>query len=168
MITEQYRKLNSLAHKDPTYGTAARFHGDLVQSVIDRTKARTILDYGCGKQALRKVIRDVEYSGYDPAIRGLDSPPLIADVVYCGDVMEHVEPEFVDDVLVDVLRLARHAAVFVISCAPGNRRLPDGSAAHRSVHAPEWWRMKLEAFGRLEEHPGIASQPELRVVVWRQ
>jgi len=167
VITEQYRRLNALAHRDPRYGTAARFHGDLVQSVIDRTKARTLLDYGCGKQALRKVVQGVEYSGYDPAMQGLDSPPESADVVYCGDVMEHVEPEFVDDVLADVIRLAHRAAVFVISCAPGNRRLPDGSPAHRSVHSPDWWRRKLDPFGKLEEHPGIASQPELRVVVWR-
>lgn len=167
MITDAYRRLNRLAHEDPKYGRAARLHGALVQSVINRTKAKTLLDYGCGKQALRDVIQKVVYAGYDPALPGLDARPSTADVVYCGDVMEHVEPEFVEAVLADVVGLARKAAVFVISCAEGNRRLPDGSLAHRSVHPPEWWRAKLEPFGRLEEHRGIATQPEYRVVVWR-
>ena len=168
MITDEYRNLNALAHEDPSYGTAARFHGELVRSVIERSEAKTLLDYGCGKQALRDLVDDVvSYAGYDPAISGLDSPPHGADVVYCGDVMEHVEPQFVDAVLHDVVRLARCAAVFVISCAQGNRLLPDGSPAHRSVHAPEWWLRKIEPFGKLEEHKGIASAPELRVVVWR-
>lgn len=167
MISDEYRRLNAEAHRDPNYGRAARFHGDLVQSVIERAGAKTLLDYGCGKQTLRDVVRGVEYRGYDPAIAGLDAAPAPADVVYCGDVMEHVEPEFVDAVLADVIRLASAAAIFVICCAEGNRRLPDGSPAHRSTHPPEFWREKLQQFGRLEEHAGIATKPEVRIIVWK-
>lgn len=166
LISDEYRRLNREAHKDPTYGRAARFHAGLVQSVIDQSGARTLLDYGCGKQSLRDVITGVEYQGYDPALPGLDCPPEPADIVYCGDVMEHVEPDHAEAVLNDVVRLARVAAVFVISCAHGTRVLGDGKPAHRNVHPPEIWLEKLTKFGRVETHPGVASKPEIRTTVW--
>lgn len=168
LISEAYRRLNREAHKDPRYGTAGKMHAPLVQMVIDRAKAATLLDYGCGKQTIREHLEGVEYRGYDPALPGLDAPPEPADVVYCGDVMEHVEPEFTDAVLEDVMRLAQVAAVFVICCAPGNRLLGDGKPAHRNVLPPKAWREKLARFGRLDYFPGIASKPEIRVVVWKE
>ena len=167
VISEEYRRLNAQAHQDPAYGTAAKLHAALVQEAIDRTGAKTLLDYGCGKGALQALVSGVEYRGYDPCIPGLDAAPEPADVVYCGDVMEHVEPEFVNAVLADVNRLARVAAIFVICCAKGNRSLADGSPAHRSVHRPDWWRHKLKKFGRQEEHPPIATKPEVRIIVWK-
>ncbi|WP_202844800.1 hypothetical protein [Luteimonas saliphila] len=142
-------------------------HADLVQSVIDRSGARALLDYGCGKQTLSGALSGVEYRGYDPALPGLDGPPAPADVVYCGDVMEHVEEQFTDAVLADVASMAGKAAIFTICCAEGNRILGDGKPAHRNVHPVEFWRGKLSAYGRLEEHEGIASKPEYRVVVWK-
>lgn len=166
MISERYRALNREAHSDPSYGTAASLHVDLVQSVLDATGATSLLDYGCGKQVLKGLVQVAEYRGYDPALAGLDAPPAPADVVYCGDVMEHVEPEYTDAVLADVVRLAHKAAVFVICCEGGQRILGDGLPAHRNVRPADFWRTKLEAFGVLEEHAGIARKREVRIVVW--
>ena len=167
LISEEYRRLNREAHADPRYGTTGHMHADLVQSVIDRAGAKTLLDYGCGKQTLRGALSGAEYRGYDPALPGLDGHPEAADVVYCGDVMEHVETDCTDAVLGDVVRLAEKAAVFVICCAPGARILGDGKPAHRNVHPAGFWRDRLERLGRLEEHPGIAKKPEVRIVVWK-
>lgn len=167
MISDEYREANRQAHKDPAYGVAARLHGRLVRSVIKDSKAKTLLDYGCGKQKLRGVISRVQYFAYDPAIPGLDAMPAPADIVYCGDVMEHVEPEYSDAVLEHVAGLARKAAIFVISCRVCKRVLSDGKPAHRNVHPPEYWREKLSKFGKLQEYPGVSKNPEYRVVVWR-
>lgn len=167
MITDEYRRLNRLAHEDPAYGTTAHIHAELVQSVIDRTGAVDLLDYGCGKQTLRGAVSGVEYRGYDPALPGLDARPEAADVAYCGDVMEHVEEQFTDAILADVVGLARKAAIFVICCAPGARKLADGKPAHRNVHPADYWRAKLAALGTLDEHPGIARKPEVRIIVWK-
>ena len=167
MISDEYRRLNREAHKDPAYGTTGHIHAAFLQSVIDRAGAATLLDYGCGKRTLERAVTGVEYQGYDPALPGLDAPPEPADAVYCGDVMEHVEPEFTDAVLDDVIRLAARVAVFVICCAPGARKLGDGKPAHRNVHPAEYWRAKLAAYGRLEEVPGIAKKPEVRISVWK-
>lgn len=167
MISDKYRRLNREAHKDPAYGTTAHIHAPFLQGILDRAQAETLLDYGCGKQTLRAAVTGVDYRGYDPALPGLDAPPEPADAVYCGDVMEHVEPEFTDAVLADVIRLAVKVAVFVICCAPGARVLGDGKPAHRNVHQAEYWRTKLAAFGRMEEVPGIAKKPEVRIAVWK-
>lgn len=166
LISEAYRRLNREAHEDPTYGISGHRHAELVQSVIDRAKAKTLLDYGCGKQTLRPLV-DVEYHAYDPAIPGLDGEPEPADVVFCGDVMEHVELEYTDAVLAHVMALARCAAVFVICCEPGNRILGDGLPAHRNVRPPKAWREKLSALGRLEEAPSISRKAEVRFIVWK-
>ena len=167
VISDKYRRLNREAHKDPAYGTTAHIHAPFLQGILDRAQAETLLDYGCGKQTLRAAVTGVDYRGYDPALPGLDAPPEPADAVYCGDVMEHVEPEFTDAVLADVIRLAVKVAVFVICCAPGARVLGDGKPAHRNVHPAEYWRTKLAAFGRMEEVPGIAKKPEVRIAVWK-
>ena len=165
LISDEYRILNRQAHADPAYGTSGHLHAALVQSVLD--DGDSLLDYGCGKQTLRSAIRCAEYRAYDPAIPGLDAQPTPADVVYCGDVMEHVEPDCTDVVLEHVMRLARIAAVFVICCEGGRRILGDGKPAHRNVHPPQFWRDRLSKFGRLEEHPGISKKREVRIVVWR-
>lgn len=167
LISDEYRELNRIEHLDPNYGIAAASQGPLVQKIIRRARAKTLLDYGCGKQSLRKVIRGVQYRAYDPAIPGLDEMPEPADVVYCGDVMEHVEPEYTDAVIEHVVGLAHKAAIFVICCEHGRRILGDGKPAHRNVHPPEYWRKKLLKYGRLDEYPGTSKKREIRLVVWR-
>ena len=42
-----------------------------------------------------------EIKEYDPAIPGKDSLPEPADIVVCSDVLEHIEPNYLLNVLVD-------------------------------------------------------------------
>ena len=153
VISDSYRRLNAIAHRDPAYGTAARAHAPLVQAVIDQCGATSLLDYGAGKQVLRDLVTVDEYRAYDPAIPEIADAPDPADVVYCGDVMEHVEPEHTNAVLADVVRLARTAAVFVISTKPASRLLDDGSTAHRNVQPRIYWYRRLKGLGRLTRLP---------------
>lgn len=153
MISDEYRRLNAVAHLDPAYGTAARAHASLVQEVIDFYGAASLLDYGAGKQVLRDLVTVGEYRAYDPAIPEIAAPPEPADVVYCGDVMEHVEPEYTHAVLADVVSLARRAALFVISRKDGSRVLSDGSPAHRNVQPRIYWYRRLKSLGRLIRFP---------------
>lgn len=150
LITPEYAEMNRRAHEaDPTYGTSAARHAELVLDVARAKGAMTLLDYGAGKQTLRAAVADqLEYRAYDPAVPAIAGRPEIADIVYCGDVMEHVEPDCTDAVLADVLQLARLAAVFVIHTGPhqpGQRMLEDGQPAHRNLRsAGEWWRLLTE------------------------
>jgi hypothetical protein len=80
---------------------------------------------------------------YDPAIVGKDTPPSPADLVASTDVLEHIEPESLDEVLAHIASLARVGVFLVISCRRAVARLPDGRNAHLIVESPEWWRDKL-------------------------
>lgn len=146
MISETYRELNKRLHADePHFGngaTSKTWFGQ-VEAIANSVKAQSILDYGCGKGALGAALPHLMIDGYDPAVPGRDEPPAPVDLVISLDVLEHVEPEFVDAVLDDLKRCAVKGVFLVISTRPAGKTLADGRNAHLSVHPPEWWVPKL-------------------------
>lgn len=63
---------------------------------------------------------------------------------YCTDVMEHIPPEDVDIVLLNVLQAAEHV-FFQISCVDDVCGKLIGHPLHLSVHPHDWWLKKLQA-----------------------
>lgn len=106
--------------------------------LCEKIKVRDILDYGCGKQNLKTALPDHDVTGYDPCIEGRDGRPAPHSFVYCGDVLEHVEPDCVDAVLTDIKDLTQHAALLVTNSEPAVKVLSDGRNAHL-VQKPMWW-----------------------------
>ncbi len=90
--------------------------------------------------------------GYDPAIEGLDDEPEPADLVVCGDVLEHIEPECLDAVLDDLKRCTVKAIFLTVATRPAKKTLSDGRNAHLIQQPAEWWlpkimqRWELQAF----------------------
>lgn len=163
MISPGYRDLNAeLHHRMESYGTGGHRWAAFVRGLAE---GGSVLDYGCGKGTLKQALADMDVREYDPAIPGKDSPPEAADVVVCGDVMEHVEPEFTRAVLADVCRLGTQAVFFVISCQESRKKLADGRGAHINVRPPEWWASILAEFGPFE--PVSAEEGEF-AAVWRK
>ena len=79
------------------YGTTGRRYVDVVWRLARRFRAQSILDYGCGKQDLWSALNsEFDVRNFDPAISGLDGRPQPADFVACIDVLEHLEPEYLD------------------------------------------------------------------------
>jgi hypothetical protein len=131
-------------HENPGYGVASIGWADYVRELIDELGATDILDYGCGKERLKKFSgRDMR--GYDPAIPGLDEPPEPAELVFCIDVLEHIEPEFLDSVLDDLKRVVLDKAFITIDTIPAGKFLPDGRNAHLIQEKEGWWRPKIES-----------------------
>jgi hypothetical protein len=64
-------------------------------------------------------------------------------MVVCTDVLEHIEPENVDDVLDDLQALTRRVGFFVIATRPAKKILEDGRNAHLIQHGLDWWLPKL-------------------------
>lgn len=168
LITESYRQLNASLHKTvPGYGTSGQGKAKLIIEVLQDTGAATVLDYGAGKQTLKPLLSAyAKYRAYDPAVPDIDKAPKPADVVVCTDVMEHVEPQFVDGVIDDVFALAKRAVFFSISCEVGARTLDNGEPAHCSVHPAAWWLDKLAERGVLERMQGREHKDELICVVY--
>jgi hypothetical protein len=73
--------------------------------------------------------------------------PKPSDILVCTDVLEHIEPTLLDNVLDHIERLTREVALLVISCRPANAVLPDGRNAHLIIETPDWWLEKLLARG---------------------
>lgn len=149
LITPEYRALNAQLHESGHYGISGHKWASDVCAAAARTNAQTVLDYGCGQGTLGMafahggVTLPFTFREYDPAILGKDERPEPADLVVCGDVLEHIEPDCLDEVLDDLRGLARKAVFLVISTRPAGKFLADGRNAHLIVERPFWWLPKL-------------------------
>jgi hypothetical protein len=144
LISEAYRHEQEALHAKGNYGTASLQYGEIVSSLIEGTKAKTLLDYGCGSmQNLKKVLDcDVLYLGYDPAVPEF-SQKAPSDFVTCIDVLEHIEPDLLDNVLDDLLMLTEKWAFFTVHTGPAMKILSNGRNAHLIQKPASWWLPKL-------------------------
>lgn len=147
-ITPAYARENARLHSvDPKFGAEGYLWAYLVAGIARVERCISVLDYGCGKGTLARALQgvDVIVSEYDPGVPGKDQPPSPADLVVCLDVMEHIEPDFVDDVIEDLERLATKNLFVVVSTKLSKRIMADGRDTHVSLHEDAWWS---EAFLR--------------------
>jgi len=143
LITEEYLKLNSQLHEqNPNYGTQGVKYLDDIINLAKMLQTQDILDYGCGKSTLALNL-PFAIKQYDPAIPKYAAPPKEADIVVCTDVVEHIEPWCLDDVLDHMQALTRRAC-FISGCmVPAKKTLPDGRNAHLIQKPARWWMDKL-------------------------
>jgi hypothetical protein len=160
LITEEYRRMQQVLHENPDYGVASLQYAPLVAEVIEVLGVREILDYGAGKGRLglelRKYIqRPLDIHHYDPAVPAWSATPTPREFVACIDVLEHIEPALLDNVLDDLKRLTLRVGMFTVHCGPARRILPDGRNAHLNQQPPAWWlprileRFELVQFNRI-------------------
>lgn len=138
-ITPEYAALNAQLHTDrPDFGAKGSRWSEHVQKVALMMNSTSILDYGCGKGSLARSV-SLPIREYDPGIPGKDADPAPADLVVCTDVLEHIEPYCMQDVLDHLKALTLRAGLFTIHCGPASKNLPDGRNAHVSQHPVPWW-----------------------------
>lgn len=144
-ITDDYARLNREMHETrEDYGAGGWRYVQKVLDLRDELECDTVLDWGCGKGALKQALGSPEWViEYDPAILGKDERPAPADLLICTDVLEHIEPGLIDNVLTEIVRLTAKAAFLVIATRPAIKTLPDGSNAHKIIENAEWWQTKL-------------------------
>lgn len=146
LISDEYRKEQEALHAKGNYGTASLQYGEVVSNLIDGLGCNSMLDYGCGSMRnLLKVLqieRDCSYLGYDPAIPEF-SVKEPCDLVTCIDVLEHIEPELLDNVLDDLLMLTGRYGFFTIHTGPAKKVLSDGRNAHLIQKPASWWLPKI-------------------------
>lgn len=149
-ITAEYRRLNEKMHEENEhYGTSGANYADLVAGLARRYGVTSILDYGCGKQtlfsALPPALKEIT-TNYDPCVAGLDTEPSPAELVVCTDVLEHVEPDLLDNVLEDLQAKTLRYGFFIIHTTPAKKFLADGRNAHLTQQPPTWWFGKLRGY----------------------
>ena len=144
--------------------------------VVKPEAGSRIGDFGCGTGrgglAISKLIdcdmtmidftensRDPEAQGFRFIKADLTNPiPAMVRHGYCCDVMEHIAPEDVDEVLNNVLSACKDC-FFQISTIPDSMGAEIGQQLHLTVEPHSWWKEKLLKHGKVlwEKEEDIAS-----------
>jgi hypothetical protein len=146
-ISDDYRKLQQELHLNPNYGIASLAFAPIVADIIRQSNPRSLSDYGAGKQNLLKALTQAgitgfEYRPYDPAFPHYGEPRA-ADLVCCIDVLEHIEPELLDNVLDELEEITTRLGFFSIHMGPAGKTLADGRNAHLIQKPSSWWLKRL-------------------------
>ena len=125
LISNEYRDMQAKLHENPDYGVASTFFAPIVDDVIQMFNITSLLDYGAGKCRLKDSMKSkVTYTPYEPSNPLWSQTPEPNEFVTCIDVLEHIEPELLDNVLDDLKRVVDKYGLF-------------------TIHTLEWWNKHL-------------------------
>jgi len=151
MYTKEYIKQLQSLHADASrrhgFGGKAKKLGKF-HVFMEQWKPSTLLDYGCGKGHVLANLRDAYPTtvceGYDPAVPMFNKEVFgTYDCVFSNDVLEHIEPEFIDNVILHIDNLASKYIWLRIDTEPARKKLSDGRNAHLIQESKEWWLEKI-------------------------
>ena len=139
-----------------------------IEKIALNLSADSVLDYGCGPSKSLSRFSSLNVVDFDPAVDGADELPDPCDLVVCNHMLEHVEPECLDNILRHIKSLAKKAVYIALSCELSTKKLPDGTEWHLIVREPLWWQKKLDEFfdGYVTLRP-INPKTEF-VMLWRR
>jgi len=144
---KQLRSLHTDSSRPQGFGGKPKKLGKF-HTWMDAWKPSSLLDYGCGKGHVLADIRD-QYKntlceGYDPAVKLFEGlPNKTYDCVFSNDVLEHIEPNYVEEVLEHINSLANKYIWLRIDTLPARKTLPDGRNAHITLESSDWWLEKI-------------------------
>jgi SAM-dependent methyltransferase len=135
-----------------------------------------VIDFGCGTGRGASIIKELtgaEVLALDFAGNCLDEGVNVefrqhdlrkpvgetAEFGFCTDVLEHIAPEDVDVVLVNILTASKRAFLSISTVPDHFGPVLAGEPLHLTVQPHAWWKAKLEALGaRIDwEHEGEDS-----------
>lgn len=149
LITPEYQKQQEYLHQTTNYGVVGREYGERVSTIIDLLEINHVLDYGAGHNlSLRETLkpkREIVYQAYDPGVPELADAPVPAEMVCCIDVLEHIEPDCLEDVLDHLEELTEVILFATVHTGPAGKVLPDGRNAHLIQEDMPWWLPKFWA-----------------------
>jgi len=146
-ITKEYLELQKKLHLNPNYGVASLSFAPIVAEIIMKANIKSLSDYGAGKKNLliginNNGVTDIEYFPYDPAFPEYGGP-VTSQLVCCIDVLEHIEPELIENVIQDLASIVTNLGFFSIHMGPAIKILADGRNAHLIQKPSSWWLTKI-------------------------
>jgi hypothetical protein len=150
IISDEYLDLQLQLHTNPNYGVMSIRHAPEVAKFAIEHGCNSLLDYGAGKQRLKPGLYENGYQGdyaaYDPAVIEIRNIPKgVYDLLVCVDVLEHIEPDLLDNVLDEMKENRSRYGFFTIATGPARKVLSDGRNAHLIQENLNWWKPKIES-----------------------
>ena len=143
-LSKEYIEELELLHSKKSFGTQQSIPKE-VNDILQKNKVSSFLDYGCGKGLLSKSIKnqypDINLYSYDPVTSPIDIPNSV-EFTYSSDVLEHVEPNEIDQTLDNLFKISNHQYHY-IACHLAKKSLTDGRNAHLIVEPSAWWKDKI-------------------------
>ena len=147
----QLKKLHAAKDRPRGFGGKVKDLGEF-HKFMELWKPKTVLDFGCGKGAILSKLQEqypkVVWTGYDPAVRMFDMSlkNRSFDCIFCNDVLEHIEPEYLDTVLDNIFKLSKNYVWLRIDTLPARKKLSDGRNAHLILENENWWSNKFKKY----------------------
>ena len=162
---EIYKKLHlngtELESAENTFdGKSLKFFFQPIKQVIDLTKSKSVIDFGCGKAKyyFEEIFINKNYYSnitnywnindvclYDPGVKNFSKyPTRKADGVICIDVVEHIPEGDVISFIEELFKLANKFVFIVIACYPAKKTFPDGRNVHLCLKSANEWKMIIK------------------------
>ena len=171
MISDDYkgqlRELHASRGTRKWGTTGARNFGDYVVKFLEHRRGwiSSVLDFGAGHRSLQKYVDEnavdvrVAWDNYDPGHADIaELPKKQFDLIISSDVLEHVEPEKIDETIAWMHSHADKALFHHIACDEAGMLLPDGRNVHLITERLDWWEDKFD-------HPSWELQYSADVMV---
>ncbi len=175
LISESYRKELTEQHKnDEDWGTGPKINIIQICHWMYMNKVKRVLDYGCGKGENLQWFLPISVSNYDPAVPEWSADPKPEDYLLCTDVLEHVEPDYIENVVKHLVSKFKKKAFVTIALQEARITLPGGRNAHLIIKSSEWWIELIKKYAFIEQLefsrniPGAESIHEDLVLVLRK
>lgn len=166
--SQEYLDIIQAEHSKGEWGRRGGGMYKRIHKLLQQNNLTSFLDYGSGHGSLRKALEQ-DFPGeynvieYDPGIPEKNVIPEPCEFVTCIDVLEHIEKEYVDNVLDDLKRVTSNILYLTISTRQANRVLRGkGYAinAHVTVEPPHWWIEKIHSRFKIISFSGGESEVE--------
>ena len=93
---------------------------------------------------LKEYFPNIQIDGFDPGNTSFQEfKKEKYDLVISTDVLEHIEPEYIDETLKFLKQKSRYF-YHLIALQPSRLILPDGRNAHLILESADWWKKKFQ------------------------
>lgn len=144
--SKEYLEELKLLHNKKTFGLNANIP-KIVHNIIKEKNIKSFLDFGAGKghtsATISNTYPEIDLYTFDPATFPIPLPEQV-EFTYSSDVLEHVEPNLIDETLQDLCNRSTRYQYHLIACHPAKKALSDGRNAHLIIEDPTWWKNKIK------------------------
>lgn len=159
-VSTEYLQVLKETHRKKNHrwgNSAGRVYYEHIMLFVDKYKAKEILDYGAGWGSFSNRLKeegrtDIVVYEYEPAREDACARPDPCDFVICCDVLEHVEPDLLENVLEELQQVLTTRGYINVSTVKAFATLADGRNAHLIVETPRYWYNKISEYFKIKKH----------------